>query len=90
MFPVVPKVKGIVHVCSNEKKLIDECSPLWDSGEHRMKLDEEIKTRVPKPMKQALQQLADERHLTPADLAREAFRQYIKRQGAGRKKAVVA
>lgn len=43
------------------------------------KLEAEIKTRVPKPVKRAFEQLAKERHLDVADIAREAYREYLEK-----------
>lgn len=39
----------------------------------------EIKTRVPIGVRDAFAKLAEERHLTPAVLVREAMRQYLER-----------
>lgn len=40
-------------------------------------LGEEIKIRVPKELKDAIQKLAAVRHVKPAAVAREAFREYL-------------
>lgn len=39
----------------------------------------QIGVRVPESMKTALEQRAEERHLDVADIAREAFREYMDR-----------
>lgn len=42
-------------------------------------LDASVKTRVTLAVKQALAAIARSRHLRPADIAREAFRDYVAR-----------
>jgi predicted transcriptional regulator len=44
------------------------------------KLTAEIKTRVPKEVKKAFEKIAADRHLDVADIAREAYREYLKKQ----------
>lgn len=41
------------------------------------KLTADIKTRVPTGVKLAFEQIAEGRHLDVADIAREAFREYL-------------
>lgn len=45
------------------------------------KLECHIKTRVPEPIKSALETVAVERHLDLSDIAREAFREYLEKRG---------
>jgi len=46
------------------------------------RLEGQVKTRVPKLTKAALEQIATERHLDVSDIVREALRQYIARNGS--------
>lgn len=43
-------------------------------------LTETIKTRVPPWVKRGFKKIARDRHLNPADIQREAFRDYLKRR----------
>jgi hypothetical protein len=43
------------------------------------RLNEAIKTRVPRASKRALEQIARERHLDVADIVREALREHLDR-----------
>lgn len=50
--------------------------------------DAEIKIRVPASLKLAIEKVARRRFLAAADIQREAFREYLERQGeAGQKDA---
>ena len=40
-------------------------------------LTEEVKARVPQELKDAVAQLAKQRHLKPADIIREALREFV-------------
>lgn len=40
-------------------------------------LTEELKARVPESLKVAVEELAKKRHLKPADIVREALREFI-------------
>lgn len=44
------------------------------------RLDAEIKTRVPSAVKARFENIAADRHLDVADIAREAFREFLARQ----------
>jgi hypothetical protein len=61
------------------------------------RLEADIKTRVAPGVKRAFEELARTRHLDVADIAREAFREYLEKHPAGQidlpltpKKAVAA
>ena len=47
--------------------------------------DEEIKIRVPRPMKKALVRLADHRLTTLSEVTRDALIEYVERHGYDRK-----
>jgi len=76
----VPKVKN-----SAEKICIDEWGTMGNNGEQMSteKLDADIKTRVEPRVKRAFEQLARDRHLDVADVAREAFREYLEKHPIG-------
>ena len=44
-------------------------------------LTEEVKARVPEGLKTAVAKIAKERHLKPADIIREALREYVAESG---------
>jgi hypothetical protein len=47
------------------------------------RLEAEIKTRVPPAVKRAFEELARNRHLDVADVAREAFREFLAKNPPG-------
>lgn len=93
MRPVAPHFKQVLtqtlHTCMDGKTtdvnrlltFVPHC-PMMFPVMARETFDAEIKTRVPSTVKDHLQAIADDRHLDMADIAREAFREYIARQQA--------
>lgn len=53
-------------------------------------LDAQIKTRLPKAVKEAFEQIARDRHLDAADIYRQALREYLQRNQPGQVELPIA